>query len=72
MLFKLVQRIREEFEEAPDLRVTIGEAARFWALDEETCRRVLGRLLASGFLAIDFDGRYVQTALVRAAAYHAT
>src|SRR5262247_2058647 len=30
MLFKLVQRIREEFEEAPGLRFTLGEAARFW------------------------------------------
>jgi len=63
MLFKLVQRIREEFEDAPGLRMTIGEAARFWALDEDTCGRVLGRLLAGGFLAIDFDGRYGQTAL---------
>jgi hypothetical protein len=58
MLFKLVQRIREEFEEAPGLRVTRGEAARFWGLDEETCDRVLATLLATGFLAIDCDGRY--------------
>ena len=37
---KLVQLIREEFEEAPELRVTAGEAARFWALDLSTCERV--------------------------------
>src|SRR6185503_14617330 len=30
---KLVQRIREEFEDAPNLRLTVSEAARFWALD---------------------------------------
>ena len=30
---KLVQRIREEFEDAPNLRMTVSEAARFWGLD---------------------------------------
>jgi Fic family protein len=57
----LVQRIREEFEEAPGLRVTVREAARFWALDEQTCGRVLAQLLATGFLARGGDGRYRQT-----------
>jgi hypothetical protein len=61
MLFKLVQRIREEFEEAPGLRFTLGEAARFWGMDEETCACVLAKLLATGFLAVDFDGRYAQS-----------
>jgi hypothetical protein len=57
---KLVQRIREEFEEAPDLRMTVGEAARFWALDVTTCERVLTELLRSGFLARGADERYRQ------------
>lgn len=47
----LVQRIREEFEEAPGLSITMREAARFWGLDEPTCERVLAELLAAGFLA---------------------
>ena len=59
-LLKLTQRIREEFEEAPGLRVTIREASRFWALDEPTCEQVLARLLARGFLARDSEGRYRQ------------
>jgi hypothetical protein len=59
----LVQRIREEFEEAPGLRVTVKEASRFWALDEETCGQVLEQLFAAGFLARGGDGRYRQTAL---------
>ena len=54
----LVQRIREEFEEAPGLRITVTEAARFWGLDEATCERVLGQLLAAGFLARSVDGRH--------------
>jgi hypothetical protein len=43
-LFKLAQRIREEFEEAPGLRITVIEASRFWGLDEETCGRARAAL----------------------------
>ena len=60
VLVNLVQRIREEFEEAPGLRVSVREAARFWGLDEETCGQVLAQLLATGFLAAGRDGRYGQ------------
>jgi DNA-binding IclR family transcriptional regulator len=55
---KLVQRIREEFENAPNLRMTVSEAARFWALDFTTCERVLIELLRTGFLARGPDERY--------------
>jgi DNA-binding IclR family transcriptional regulator len=58
---KLVQLIREEFEQAPDLRITVGEAARFWGLDLQTCERVLTELLRAGFLALGADARYQQT-----------
>jgi hypothetical protein len=57
-LSKLTQRIREEFEEAPGLRVNVSEASRFWGLDEPTCERVLARLLAVGFLTAGGDRRY--------------
>lgn len=57
---KLVQRIREEFEEAPGLQMTVSEGSRFWGLDEGTCSEVLGRLVATGFLAKGVDERYVQ------------
>jgi hypothetical protein len=60
VLTKLVQRIREEFEEAPGLRVTIDEAARFFGLDEDTCEQVLAHLFAIGFLARGSDRRYRQ------------
>jgi hypothetical protein len=60
MLLKLAQRIREEFEETPGLRITVREACRFWGLDEETCGQVLARLLAAGFLTRGVDERYRQ------------
>ena len=59
-VMKLAQRIREEFEEAPGLRVTVSEAARFWGLDEKTCEQVLTYLLASRFLTQRSDQRYAQ------------
>ena len=55
---KLVQRIREEFENAPDLRVTVCEAARFFALDVATCERVLSELVRGGSVTRGPDQRY--------------
>jgi hypothetical protein len=55
---KLVQRLREEFEETPGLCLTVREASRFWALDEVTCGCVLTDLTAQGFLARGVDGRF--------------
>jgi DNA-binding IclR family transcriptional regulator len=58
---KLVQIIREEFEGAPDLSISVSEAARFFGLDLPTCERVLTELLRAGFLAQGADARYRQT-----------
>jgi len=55
---KVVQRIREEFEETPGLRLTVREASRFWAMDEATCQLVLLDLVSQGFLAQGIDNRY--------------
>jgi DNA-binding IclR family transcriptional regulator len=55
---KLVQWIREEFEAAPDLRLTTREAAAFLGLDLAICERVLLQLLRAGFLLRDADERY--------------
>jgi hypothetical protein len=55
---KVVQRIREEFEEMPGLRLTVHEASRFWALDEDTCELVLTELATQGFLARGVDNRF--------------
>ena len=55
---KLVQWIREEFEAAPNLRLTTREAAAFLGLDLTTSERVLAQLLRAGFLAQGPDGRY--------------
>jgi hypothetical protein len=55
---KLVQWIREEFDAAPNLRLTTREAAAFLGLDLATSERVLSQLLRAGVLAQGADGRY--------------
>jgi len=60
----LVQRIREEFDEAPGLAITLDEAVRFWALDAETCERVLTQLHDIKFLVKTADGRYRRGSIV--------
>jgi DNA-binding IclR family transcriptional regulator len=53
-----VPPVRQEFEEAPDLRLSLSEAARFWGLDPHTCEGVLAQLLSTGFLIRGADRRY--------------
>ena len=55
---KLIQRIREEFEEAPWLRFTVAEAAQFWGLEPDVCEQLFARLIASGFLTSGLDDRF--------------
>jgi hypothetical protein len=55
---RVVQRIREEFEEIPGLRLTVREASRFWGLEESTCELVLAELAMDGFLAQGVDNRF--------------
>jgi hypothetical protein len=62
---KLVQWIREEFESAPDLRLTSREAAAFLGLDLDTCERVLSQLTNVGALTRGSDGRFFAVATAR-------
>jgi len=61
---KLVQRIREEFEEAPGLKINVNEGARFWAIDRDACELVLEHLHEINFLVRTGDGRYRQSSAV--------
>jgi hypothetical protein len=62
-LLKLTQRIREEFQASPGLRVTVDEGARFWGLDQHTCALVLSELVAEGFLARGRDQSFRQASV---------
>jgi len=56
----LLQRIRSEFLEMPGLRLTPAQAARLWALDRPTSKRVLDGLTVTGFLLKSRDGAYLR------------
>lgn len=43
-------RVRAEFLEMPDLRLTVPQAARLWGLGADDCQRVIDRLVGAAFL----------------------
>jgi hypothetical protein len=57
---EVVRRIRGEFLEMPDLRLTSAQACRLWRLDETACDAVLGALVDARFLEKTRDGAFVR------------
>lgn len=55
-----VMRAFNEFMEMPGLRLTVAQARRLWALDEETCRQILEQLVSAKFLVRLSDGAYLR------------
>jgi hypothetical protein len=49
----LAWRVRAEFEEMPDMKLSVREAARLFAMDGHRCRRILDTLVAAGVLSTD-------------------
>ena len=56
----VVNRIRNEFDEMPSLRVTLKQAGRLFGLPEPASAWVLRRLLDDGFLIRTPRGEYVR------------
>jgi hypothetical protein len=57
----LLRRIRAEFIEMPDLRITEAQAGKLWGLDQVRCHAVLGALVDSGFLTTTHDGAFIRS-----------
>jgi len=55
-----LRRIRGEYLERPGLRLTRPQAQRLWGLDEETCMKLLNRLVDLKFLVLRADGNYTR------------
>ena len=47
---RLVARIRREFQDHPGIALTLPQARRLWALDEQAGSDALDTLTAEGFL----------------------
>lgn len=54
----LKHRIQAEFREMPGMHLSGDQAAKLWSLDHAICDRLLGELVASGFLRRDRFTRY--------------
>lgn len=55
----LSQRIVAEFREMPGTCLTVGQAARLWALERSDAARALERLERAGLLRRTAHGSYV-------------
>jgi len=55
-----LRRIRGEYLEMPGLRLTRPQAQRLWGLDEQTCVKLLDRLVDLKFLVRGADGNYMR------------
>jgi hypothetical protein len=52
-------RVRMEYLEMPDLRLTSSQACRLWNLDQRACNAILAALTQDHFLSQTGDGSYV-------------
>jgi hypothetical protein len=57
---ELLTRIRMEYIEMPDLRLTLRQARRLWNLEPELCDELLSVLVHEGFLARTHDGSFLK------------
>jgi hypothetical protein len=56
----LLERIRMEYVEMPDLRLTMRQARRLWNLDPALCDELMAILVREGFLARTHDGSFLR------------
>jgi hypothetical protein len=46
----VAQRMRAEFEEMPDLTLTVPQASRLFGIEKDLCRSVVEHLIDSAYL----------------------
>jgi len=57
---QLLARIRAEYLEMPDMRLTVEQVGRLFGIDRPTSRDVLDALVAAKFLDLNQSGRYTR------------
>ena len=60
-----LDRVRGEYDEMPDLKLTNWQACRLWNLEAQLCDDILATLLREGFLSRTASGAYVRRTPVR-------
>ena len=56
----IAERMELEYQEMPELKLTVRQAQRLWNLSSEACESALRSLVGSGFLAQTRDGSYIR------------
>lgn len=57
---ELVNLMRMEYLEMPDMKLTLVQARRLWDAPADLCLRALNALVDAGFLAQTRDGRFLR------------
>jgi hypothetical protein len=57
---EVINRIRMEYGEMPDLKLTSAQARRLWNLSDDSCDAALADLVQSGFLYRTRDGSFLR------------
>ena len=58
--WQAVMLIQSDYVEMGDMRLTLAQAARLWALPVETCRAAIDALVITGFLVMTPGGAYAR------------
>jgi hypothetical protein len=61
-LTELLQRVREEYREMPNLRLTPSHATRLFGVEPSECAALLDALVNEHFLTRTADGLFVRSA----------
>ena len=56
----IAERVRAEFDEMPELVLTLAQASRFFGLDQATTQSVVERLLSAAYLRLTRGGMLVR------------
>ena len=55
-----IRLVRAEYEEMPGLVLTCPQIRRMWGISSDMCVRLMGRLVAEGFVVHRLDGSYAR------------
>ena len=56
---QILDRLRAEFREMPDMRLTLEQVQRLCGIEPPLCERALQTLVEAKFLRLGSDGAYV-------------
>ena len=56
---QILERLRAEFREMPDMRLTLEQVQRLCGIEPPLCERALQILVEAKFLRLGSDGAYV-------------